>query len=190
MNKIATHDSGTGEKSKNFIHALGKVFAQTQTKTIEEQWECGVRYFDLRVDKDLTICHGLWKANKNLYDILNTLNYLSYFDKDNTTYYQITIERNYDDCTELINKLDAIQQSYSNIVCTKINRKYPVWKCIYSYVKLPCAVDYVSVPTPQQYLKLSIKDWKRYIPIPRVLHKVYKRKHEFNNKMFTMVDFI
>lgn len=190
MDKIATHDSGSGEKSKNFLFALGKVFAQTQTKTIEEQWNKGVRYFDLRVDKDLNICHGLWKSNKDLYDILNTLNYLSYFDKDNKTYYQITIEKNYKDCTELINKLNIIQQSYSNIICTKINKKFPIWECIYSYVKLPCAIDYISVPTPKQYFTLAFKDWKRYIPIPIILNIIYKRKHKFNNKMFTMVDFI
>ena len=59
MKKIATHDSATGERSKNWLNALGKVFAQTQTKTIKEQYEAGVRYFDLRVDKDLVLCHGL-----------------------------------------------------------------------------------------------------------------------------------
>ena len=70
MIKIATHDSATGERSKNLLHALGKVFAQTQTKTIKEQYEAGVRYFDIRVDKDLVLCHGLWKADKDFADLL------------------------------------------------------------------------------------------------------------------------
>lgn len=92
--KIATHDSATGEKSKNFLHALGKVFAQTQTKTIREQYEAGVRYFDLRVDKDLTLCHGLWKANKDLVDIMTEM---ARFDEE--VYVTVTIERKYDNKT-------------------------------------------------------------------------------------------
>lgn len=190
MNKIATHNSGSGEKSKNFLFALGKVFVQTQTKTIEEQWNLGVRYFDLRINKDLIICSGVWKSNKSLYDILNTLNYLSYFDKDNRTYYQITIEGNLKDYKEVVNKVCNIQQTYTNITCTKINKNYPVKGCIYSYVKLPCAIDYVSVPTYKQYFTLTFNDWKRYILIPIIFNTMYKRKHKFNNKMFTMVDFI
>lgn len=189
MNKIATHNSGSGEKSKNFLSKLGEVFAKTQDKTIKEQWQAGVRYFDLRVNDKLTICHGLWEANKNLYDILDLLDKFAITDKQNKTYYQITIERDYKNWKKLADKLDAIKSMYPNIVCTKINRKYPTWECIYSYVKLPCATDYISVPTPKQYLNMSIKDWKRYIPIPRVLHKSYKRKHNFNKQMFVMVDF-
>lgn len=190
MIKIATHDSGTGEKSKNFLFALGKIFAQTQTKTIKEQWQMGVRSFDLRVNKKLTICHGLWEANKNLYDILDELDALAATDKTTKTYYQVTIERDYEDYQDIANSLDTIHKCYHNIICTAINRKLPKWQCIYSYVKLPCAIDYISVPSPKMYLRFNFKDWKRYIPIPKILNKYYKRKHKFNNNMFVMVDFI
>lgn len=47
---------------------------------------------------------------------------------------------------------------------------------------------FISVPTPKEYFTLAYKDWKRYIPIPRILSKFAKR--EFNEQTFTMVDFI
>ena len=89
--KIATHDSATGEKSKNLLHSLVKIFAQTQTKTIKEQYEAGVRYFDFRVDKDLVLCHGLWKSNKTLADILSEIK--SYAQE--IVYIRVIIERKY-----------------------------------------------------------------------------------------------
>ena len=190
MNKIATHDSGSGEKSKNFLFALGKIFAQTQTKTIVEQWNIGVRYFDIRVDNKFVIAHGLWKANKDIWDILNDLNYLAATDTNNKTYYRVTIEGNYKNTDALINNIINIISEYKHIHCTQINKKLPKWECVKSYIKLPCAMDYISVPTPKEYFTLHFKDWKRYIPIPKLLNRIYKRKHEFNNKMFTMVDFI
>lgn len=190
MNKIATHDSGTGEKSKNFLFKLFEPFAKTQTKTITEQWKAGVRYFDIRIDTDLTICHGLWKSNKCLYDVLDDLNYLAQKDTNNKTYYQITFERNSKDIDEYVGQINTIVEFYEHITCTSVNRKLPVWTTLIKRTSLICAKDYVSVPTPKQYFTFALKDWKRYIPIPKVLHKLYKRKHEFNNKYFVMVDFI
>ena len=190
MNKIATHDSGTGEKSKNFLHRLFKPFAKTQTKTIAEQWNMGVRYFDLRVNDKFVISHGLWQANKNVYDILSELNVLALGDITNKTYIMITIERNYNNWKEIADKLKIIVQCYPNIHCVSINRKYPKWECIYNYNSPICAKDYVSVPSAKEYLMFKFKNWKKYIPMPKVLNKIYKRQYEFNNKYFVMVDFI
>jgi hypothetical protein len=38
-------------------------------------------------------------------------------------------------------------------------------------------------------ITLALRDWKRYIPIPRVLKKITPRT-EYNKDCFTMVDFI
>lgn len=190
MLKIATHNSGSGEKSKNFLSALGKVFAQCQDKTIAEQWNFGVRYFDLRIDNEYRIVHGLWKSDKMLWDVLDELEKLARIDKINKTYYQVTIEGNYNNYKELADKVSVMQKGYLNIFCTKINKKLPKWECIYCFIKLPCATDYISVPNFKQYQTFSFNNWKRYIPIPYLLHKCYKRKYTFNEHMFTMVDFI
>ena len=62
MNKIATHDSATGEKGKGFLSFLVTPFAKTQSKTIKEQYDAGCRSFDIRVreDKDgiIRCAHG------------------------------------------------------------------------------------------------------------------------------------
>lgn len=188
MDKIATHDSGTGEKSKNLLYRLFEPFAKTQNKTIEEQIKSGVRYFDLRVDRNYNICHGLWKANKNLFDILADLEY--YAIKLNTDiYYTLTVERNFKDIKTFIEYLKHNRFNYHKIQCVCINRKRPKWECAYSFIDIPIKADYISVPTPEQYLKFKFKNWKKYIPIPRILNSKYTRKYRFNEDYFVMVDF-
>ena len=188
MVKIATHDSATGEKSKNFLHALGRVFAQTQTKTIREQYEAGVRYFDLRVDKDLVLCHGLWKANKDLADLLIEMK--GYVGE--TTYFRVIIERKYPE--EEIERLRKTIRNLFNLhggeymKITYIAQKIP-WKTLKEYRDVPVRMAYLSVPTPKEYITWPYDDWRRYIPIPRVLKKITP-KVEYSEDRFTMVDFI
>ena len=187
MKKIATHDSATGEKSKNILHALGKVFAQTQTKTIKEQYEAGVRYFDIRVDKDLTLCHGLWKANKNFADLLIEMRrYVT-----ETVYIRVIIERKYS-----AEEIECIQKKIRNLVnlygkhikLTYIAQKIP-WRTLKEYRDIPVRMAFLSIPTPKEYLTLAHDDWRRYIPIPRILKKITP-KVEFNEDRFVMVDFV
>lgn len=187
MLKIATHDSATGEKSKNLLHSLVKVFAMTQTKTIREQYECGVRYFDLRVDKYLYLCHGLWKANKTLCDILTEMQkYVT-----ETTYITVTIEREYSDevITALIKKIrNLVNLHGGNLKLVYIAKKKPSWEILKEYRQVDCISGYLSVPTPRQYITRPFKDWRRYIPIPWVLKKITPdTKCDYK---FVMVDFI
>lgn len=61
INMPGTHDSGmVFASSGNTLVDMGKVFAITQNKTITEQLNMGVRFFDIRVDdsNDLYVCHG------------------------------------------------------------------------------------------------------------------------------------
>lgn len=188
MNKIATHNSATGERSKNFFHALFTPFAKCQDKTIREQYDCGVRYFDLRVDKDLVLCHGLWKANKTLIDILTEI---GRFEEE--VYITVTIERKYstkvnNDLCERIRKAVNLR-SRGKAKLVYIAQKKPKWNILHAYQSVPIVTAYISVPTPKQYLTLALKDWRRYIPIPRVLKKITPRT-EFRDDCFTMVDFI
>ena len=185
MIKIATHDSATGEKSKNFLHALGKVFAQTQTKTIKEQYEVGVRYFDLRVDKDLVLCHGLWKANKDLNQIMTEM---SRFDEE--VYVRVVIERRYKTYDELCEKIRKTinLRGKGKVKLDYIAAKIP-WQVLAAYRSIKMRYAYLSVPTPKEYITLAHKDWRRYIPIPRILKKITP-KVEFNEDRFIMVDFV
>ena len=97
MIKIATHDSGTGEKDLNFPHAIFSTFSKCQDKTIKEQWENDVRYFDLRISKTLHLAHGMWRSEKKLEDVLQMLNDVAINDTENPTHVMITIEQNYNE---------------------------------------------------------------------------------------------
>lgn len=71
--KIATHNSSTGESGHGIISWLVTPFAKCQSKTIQEQYEAGCRYFDIRVrnTKRGYICaHGLWESKRYFIDIL------------------------------------------------------------------------------------------------------------------------
>lgn len=187
--KIATHDSATGENSKNLLHALGKVFAMTQTKTIREQYDYGVRYFDLRVDKDLTLCHGLWKAKKTLGDVVKEMRRYA----TDSVYVAVTIEHNYS--AKLIEWLkDEILDTINlrgggKVKLVYIAKKKPDWEVLKVYRDVKVIPAYLSVPTPIQYLTGEIKDWRRYIPIPAYLKKITPEA-EYSGDAFVMVDFL
>jgi len=72
-----THDAATGHGFQGFLGVLaGNTFARTQDKTISEQWESGIRVFDLRpcVDgSDLSINHGVLQTKLTLSDAFTTL---------------------------------------------------------------------------------------------------------------------
>lgn len=182
MVKIATHSSGTGEPSKNWVHRLFTPFAKCQDKTIEEQLEAGVRYFDFRVNKDLMLCHGLWVSKTSLDKALQILN-----EYPEITYYRVVIERK--NANHLLNTiLQNTVHRYKRCRITEVIQKKPVWKTLTMYRNVPLKTGFISVPTPKQYFKLSVRPWKRYIPILRILNKFVK--YELNEETFTMIDFV
>ena len=71
-----THDSGTGHGFDGFLESLGDEYARTQDKDISEQWESGIRAFDLRPCVDgttLRINHGIIQTKLTLEEALGTL---------------------------------------------------------------------------------------------------------------------
>jgi hypothetical protein len=182
MVKIATHNSGTGEPSKNWVHRLFTPFSKCQDKSIKEQLESGVRYFDFRVNRKLMLCHGLWESKTSLDEALKILDAFP-----ELTYYRVVIERkNANYLLPIIMQNTA--ERYKNTQCTEIIQKKPVWKTLVLYKRIKIKTGFISVPTPREYFKLSVRPLKRYIPIPRILSKF--AKYEFNEQIFTMVDFI
>lgn len=186
--KIATHNSATGERSKNLLHALFTPFSKCQDKTIREQYDAGVRYFDLRVDKDLVLCHGLWKANKTLIDILTEI---GRFEEE--VYITVTIERKYSTkvniglCERICKAVNLRSRGKAKLVY--IAQKKPKWNILHAYRSAPIVKNYLSVPTLKEYLTLVHKDWRRYIPIPRALKKITSTR-ELSSHWYTMMDFV
>ena len=72
-----THDAGTGHGVNNvYVVISGSTYAVTQEKTLTEQWNSGIRAFDLRPAVNgsrLQIYHGIISTKLYLDDALNTL---------------------------------------------------------------------------------------------------------------------
>lgn len=76
-----THDASTGEGFTPLVALLGNLCALTQDKTLAEQWDCGVRAFDLRPAvhtrfgriKGLHIFHGIMQTKIKFTDAIDIL---------------------------------------------------------------------------------------------------------------------
>ena len=72
-----THDAGTGHGVNNvYVVVSGSTYAVTQEKNLTQQWNSGVRAFDLRPAVDgsrLRIYHGIVSTNLYLDNALSTL---------------------------------------------------------------------------------------------------------------------
>lgn len=174
--KIGTHDSVTGEKGYGVLSFLGTPFSKTQSKTIDEQYKAGCRYFDIRVKKNKRgwVCaHGLWQSKRLAEDILEQIN--SYRD----CYIQLVYEGKGNDeyeakAKEWINK-------YNNIGFKGVYVKYPAWRCIK-------VGEYVEAKNG--FIELDFRSWHTLIPIPWLWKKIYFDKPIFNDEYYTMVDFL
>lgn len=134
----------------------------------------------------------MWKSKVTIEEILSMLNELSLNDTENETHVMITIEQNYKESIikELIDYLMSLKKKYTNLTFISINKKRPKWETIVFYKYVKCASDYASVPWITEWKKINFKNWKQYIPIPRILHKNHVRKYDFNKNYFVMVDFL
>ena len=198
MLRIATHNSGTGEKG-TFWSWFVCLFSRTQDKTITEQHEAGCRYFDFRIkftkDGSFKFGHGLWKSKKDIYEILSDLELSARKDDENKTYAYLTYEGKYsDEVAEVMTALAAlIGEMYPHILITSVDAKYSGTK------KNPFIVDYKHICTinrcpigsnPQGVIALDGKHWQTFLPIPRLWNWIYTRHHTFDEQKFTFVDFL
>lgn len=179
MKKIGTHNSCTGEKGYSW-RKLFTLFSKCQSKTIKEQFNIGVRYFDIRIritKRGVVAAHGLWESKKQVKEILKELNTLAINEK---TYVSITYEgkAKYEDFKKYINSWKG---AYRNLTFVYIAIKKPYW-----YI-----VDAIYlIHTEIHYKKLDFSSWHTLIPIPILWKKIYYNKTEFNNDVFKIVDFI
>lgn len=189
MLKIATHNSGTGEKPLNFLSWLLIPFARTQSKSIKEQYDAGARMFDIRIKmhKDRWhVAHGLFVTKRTFEDIIEEINSF-----DDPCYVSITYEGRLDTDKSrniFIDYVKAIQITYSHINWGSVAVKYTNKDLI---------VDWEIVIPGQKwdrgeqgFIPLDGKHWQTYLPIPWLWNLIYTRKHEFNEEYFIYVDFL
>ena len=142
--ELATHNTMTYRKPKQFWAKLVHFIARCQSIDYKKQHELGAKGFDLRLfwDKDgkLEFRHGIFSYNADdIYDILEYAN-------ENSMYVRIMLEiRDYN--VKHIKNLDAIKQKFIDF-CSQIETKYSNikfyggktindWKTIYEFKNKP-----------------------------------------------------
>ena len=138
--ELATHNTMTYRKPKQFWAKLIPFVARCQSVDYKKQHELGAKGFDLRLfwDKDgkLEFRHGLVSYNADdIYEILSYAN-------ENNLYLRVMLEIR--DCyVKSIKNLDALKQKFINFCC-EIESVYPNvkfyggktmndWKTIYNF---------------------------------------------------------
>ena len=148
---LGSHDSMTYLPVQQWYLKPFKWMAQCQSKTITEQYNYGVRLFDLRVrfndSGDLIFAHGPITFKGDVYKTLEILN--SFPEK---VYCRILLESNSpmkdQDLQEehFIYFCSSIVENYSNIKFFGGNRKYD-WKKVYDFGEEPILDDKYSSTT-------------------------------------------
>jgi hypothetical protein len=175
--KIATHNSGTGESGGGVISFFGSPFSKCQSKTLVEQYNAGVRLFDLRVRKykgRWVFAHGLWTSKDSIFKALNDLDRIA-----SNTFVMVTYEGKAP--TDFLQTVEDWFKVYHNLTLTEVASKKPTW----TVLKSKCRVAYL-----QEFKVLDGRSWHTYLPIPWLWKKIYFNKPQFNENIFKMVDFI
>ena len=153
---IASHDSYTYKSCENPIYNLLKFTWKTQDKTLDEQYNSGVRYFDLRFrftkNKNLQPCHGLVDLGIGLFSDLSYMVSL-YQEKYPDIHMRIILEKgNKSDEEEFIKQSKEIYNKVDAIIIKKD------WKVIkQSSYEIE---DYTWCPFKNNYTLLqNIKNW-------------------------------
>lgn len=184
MKLIATHNSGTGEPSKNWFYRLMTPIAKCQFGTIAEQYMHGCSYLDLRVREcddsgHYRLCHGLWRSKTTLDEALQTLTELS-IEHDRpivTLFYEGSLTDEEHQQWFLADMM-RYKKEYPNVEVAIIGVKKPTWHNLVVYRDVPIYSDFAK-----------ITGWRAFIPFP-ILHWYFRHSPAFNNDVYTMVDFL
>ena len=179
-----SHNSATSGKSYKWYHKLFVPFARCQNKSLKQQWDKGVRFYDLRVtfiDNSWHVAHGLWTGGNTLECILQEL--IGYSNKSRQTcYVSITLEKGKcDDFLVVINNMiDQLNKSdEGKIEPLEIAIKLPQWTTLYFNDKFKLIQDFIV-----------IKGWKCIIPIPYFWNLFYQPKLKIRPNSIYIHDFI
>lgn len=178
MKKIATHNSCTGERGFGLLSWLVTPFSRCQTKTLTEQYDAGVRYFDIRIRKTKrgwVSAHGLWESEKTIHELLQELNDHAKEECFISLCYEGT------GCYEEKDFIYALKTKFNKIIVSYYAIKKPYWRVIELYNYIECE---------QCYKNLDFSSWHTLIPLPILWKKFFFKKVTFNEEIFKMVDFI
>ena len=176
--RLATHNSGTGEKPANFFARFFPFVAKCQDKTLAEQCEAGVELFDLRVrwyKGDCLIHHGLARYDTTLDEALDIIDRKA----KPLSVVMVTYEGSLNDYDTIAfkNFVNDRTSHYLNLRLGSIAVKKPVWDTLDVTKFQP---NYI-----QNYPKLV--GWKALFPFPCIWHMWHK---DIETESIVMLDFV
>lgn len=166
--------------------------AKCQSKTIEEQLEKGVRYFDIRMKANsITAWHGLMQYNAYPYEMLNIISRYAINHPTEIVCYRIVLEEtSRKHITDKINKFA--------IIVDEIREMFPRLKFCGAFCKYKWTV--IKEPVYKISFKncySSVLGWKGFPYIPYLYAKIHNEKFLKDNKSLVddnnkvlMMDFI
>ncbi|MCQ2197607.1 MAG: hypothetical protein MJZ60_08825 [Bacteroidaceae bacterium] len=184
MQKIATHNSCTGEAGRGLLSKLLTPFARCQGKNIYEQFQSGCRLFDIRArltrDGIYRPAHGLWTCRRTIIDILAQLNDMAGQDRMHPTYVMMTYEGKLDYTPSFTTVVHSWMSRFPNLTFTKVGLRKP-WKTLEIVHEI--SFRYGFIPLNRQH-------WQMWLPIPRLWQLIYCPHPTFDDTTFKMVDFL
>lgn len=187
MNKLATHNSATGERGGGLLSLLLTPFAKCQSKTLVEQYKSGTRLFDIRVHKHngkWYYAHGLWRSRDTVYSALSQLN-IEAFKTGEKSMLIVTYEGECDARKDFVNEVLS-WECYQYLEVVEINVKRPKWLTL---------TRYKSTPFVQCFRVLDWSSWHTLIPIPWLWAKLEDARWSVKARRckpteYAMIDFV
>ena len=185
--KIATHNSGTGEKGYGWWSFLYAPFAKCQSKTLQEQYKSGARLYDIRVRKvngEWVFAHGLWTSRDTVYSALSLLN-LEARKTGEKAYLMVTYEGEYSNKMEYVNEVQS-WDCYYHLEVVEVNISKPKWLCLARWKELRFV---------QCFRVLDWSSWHTLIPIPWLWAKFENARWSAKARrckptQYAMIDFV
>lgn len=131
---LGSHDSYTYLSSTNKLYNSVTGPWKAQTKSIQEQYAAGVRYFDVRIKREVKANRNMWRVCHGLVD----LNYVftsiksicAYFESLEGSYYRILLEKgNSGDKEAFRNEVKELKDKYPHFDWCVIKED---WETIFS----------------------------------------------------------
>lgn len=177
----ATHNSATGEKSGGILSLLVAPFSRCQSKSLLQQWDTGIRLYDIRIRKignDWFFAHGLWRSKKTIGYALSQLN-MRAFSSGEKAKLLVTYEWDCPDKTGFVKYVNELAKVFTHLDIVEINVKKPKWRCLKRYSHVPYRQCFTV-----------IEGWRCLFPIPRLWHWIdRKQPHTHIDGVYSMVDF-
>ncbi len=181
----ATHNSATGESGLGLLSLLVAPFSRCQSKSISGQYEHGSRLFDIRAKwhkGQWHSGHGLWTSKRTFMDIVQEIAGFAPY----KAYVIVTIEGDIKDYYRFVT--DGTSRKVADLLGEQfvyIAVKKPQWEIVCT--KNQSVADYIRT----DYEILDSRNWRRFIPIPRLWAWLRHRDTEEDFKLcYTLVDFL